>query len=156
MDRLPLLSRLELPGRTRAGSSPSSSPGSVQRPGRRPVRQATTRWVLSAADGQYLLGEFDGRTFTPKKEQLWYGNFYAAQTFSDTPDGRQIQIGWANGITFPGEPFNQQMTVACCAVAVRVPPRPAPSCATGEGADALRRSRVIDAVAITAGFARSP
>jgi fructan beta-fructosidase len=77
--------------------------------------RTTTRWVLSAADGRYLLGDFDGRTFTPdghEKQRLWYGNFYAAQTFSDTPDGRRVQIGWANGISFPGEPFNQQMTVA--------------------------------------------
>jgi fructan beta-fructosidase len=75
---------------------------------------ASTRWVFYAADGQYLLGEFDGRTFTPdgpEKHRLWYGNFYAAQTFNDTPDGRRIQIGWANGTTFPGQPFNQQMTV---------------------------------------------
>jgi fructan beta-fructosidase len=76
---------------------------------------AATRWVLYAADGQYMLGEFDGKTFRPdgpEKQRLWYGNFYAAQTFSDTPDRRRVQIGWANGITFPGEPFNQQMTVA--------------------------------------------
>ncbi len=71
------------------------------------------KWVLYAADGRYTLGEFDGHTFQPegKKRQLWYGNFYAAQTFSDAPDGRRIQIGWGRGITFPGMPFNQQMTV---------------------------------------------
>jgi fructan beta-fructosidase len=87
--------------------------------------QATTRWVLSAADGRYLLGDFDGTTFipdSPEKQQLWYGNFYAAQTFSNTPDGRRVQIGWANGITFPGEPFNQQMTVAV-ALSLRTTPR---------------------------------
>jgi fructan beta-fructosidase len=87
--------------------------------------RAATRWVLSAADGRYLLGEFDGRTFTPdspEKQQLWYGNFYAAQTFSDTPDGRRVQIGWANGISFPGEPFNQQMTVPV-ALSLRAIPR---------------------------------
>jgi fructan beta-fructosidase len=72
-------------------------------------------WVLSAADGKYVLGDFDGRRFAPRssKHQLWHGNFYAAQTFSNTPGGRRIQIGWANGITFPGMPFNQQMTVPC-------------------------------------------
>jgi fructan beta-fructosidase len=73
-------------------------------------------WVLYAADGAYMLGDFDGRRFTPEsptKHRLWYGHFYAAQTFSNTPDGRRIQIGWGNGITFPSMPFNQQMTVPC-------------------------------------------
>jgi fructan beta-fructosidase len=73
-------------------------------------------WLLSAADGEYLMGEFDGRVFTPesgKKLRLWHGNFYAAQTFSNAPDGRRIQVGWAQGIAFPGMPFNQQMAVPC-------------------------------------------
>jgi len=75
-----------------------------------------SRWVLYAADGAYLLGQFDGKKFTPdskQKQRVWYGNFYAAQTFSDSPDGRRIQIGWGNGISFPGMPFNQQMTIPC-------------------------------------------
>jgi fructan beta-fructosidase len=74
-----------------------------------------TKWVLSAADGRYLLGDFDGRSFHKEsgKHQLWYGNFYAAQTFSDAPDGRRVQIGWGQGITFPAMPFNQQMSVPC-------------------------------------------
>jgi fructan beta-fructosidase len=72
------------------------------------------QWALYAADGKYLLGDFDGAVFTPafkEKLQLWYGNFYAAQTFSDAPDGRHVQIGWASGVDFPGMPFNQQMTI---------------------------------------------
>jgi fructan beta-fructosidase len=75
-----------------------------------------TFWVLYGADGKYQLGDFDGKTFKPngpKKLQLWHGNFYAAQTFSDAPEGRRIQIGWGQGITFPGMPFNQQMTIPC-------------------------------------------
>ena len=74
-----------------------------------------SKWVLYAADGKYLLGDFDGRSFRKEsgKHQLWYGNFYAAQTFSNAPDGRRIQIGWGQGITFPGMPFNQQMTIPC-------------------------------------------
>jgi fructan beta-fructosidase len=75
-----------------------------------------SRWVLYAADGAYSLGLFDGKKFTPdskQKQRVWYGNFYAAQTFNDTPDGRRIQIGWGNGITFPGMPFNQQLTIPC-------------------------------------------
>lgn len=72
-----------------------------------------TKWVLYAADGKYVLGTFDGKTFTKEsgKHQLWFGNFYAAQTFDNAPAGRRIQIGWAQGVTFPGMPFNQQMTV---------------------------------------------
>ena len=72
-------------------------------------------WVLYAADGEYRLGTFDGRSFVPEtgKLRLWHGNFYASQTFSDTPDGRRVVIGWGNGIAFPGEPFNQQMTLPC-------------------------------------------
>jgi fructan beta-fructosidase len=75
-----------------------------------------TKCVLHAADGKYLLGDFDGKAFTPdskEKKQLWYGNFYAAQTYSNAPDGRRVQVGWGQGIAFPGMPFNQQMTVPC-------------------------------------------
>jgi fructan beta-fructosidase len=82
------------------------------------------KWILYAADGKYLVGEFDGKEFKPdfkEKKQLWHGRFYAAQTFSDIPwqqPGKgfapiplRVQVGWANGVTFPGMPFNQQMTV---------------------------------------------
>lgn len=72
---------------------------------------AHTKWVLYAADGKYVLGDFDGHKFHREsgKHQVWFGNFYAAQSFSDAPDGRRVQIGWGRGITFPGMPFNQQM-----------------------------------------------
>lgn len=81
--------------------------------------RGASRWVLYAADGKYLLGDFDGKTFKPdfkEKKQLWYGRFYAAQTFDNAPAGkgeapRRVQIGWAQGVTFPGTPFNQQMAV---------------------------------------------
>jgi fructan beta-fructosidase len=86
--------------------------------------KAGTKWVLYAADGKYLLGDFDGKEFKPdfkEKKQLWYGNFYAAQTFDNAPTRsiptsiarrpQRVQIGWAQGVTFPGMPFNQQMTV---------------------------------------------
>jgi fructan beta-fructosidase len=74
-----------------------------------------TRWVLYAADGNYAVGRFDGKTFTPETKKLRgnYGNcFYASQTFSDVPDGRRIQIGWGR-IATPGMPFNQMMTFPC-------------------------------------------
>jgi fructan beta-fructosidase len=71
------------------------------------------KWVLSAADGLYLIGQFDGTKFVKEsgKHQVWYGNFYAAQTYDNAPDGRRVQVGWGRYVAFPGMPFNQQMTV---------------------------------------------
>jgi fructan beta-fructosidase len=74
------------------------------------------KWVLYSGDAKYVVGDFDGKVFTPdskEKQQLWYGNFYAAQTYSSTPDGRRVQIGWGNGVVFPDMPFNQQMAFPC-------------------------------------------
>ena len=72
-----------------------------------------SRWVLYGADGDYMLGGFDGRTFTPDgpKIRFQYGNcFYASQTYNNIPasDGRRIQIAWGR-IATPGMPFNQCM-----------------------------------------------
>ncbi|MCH7228134.1 glycoside hydrolase family 32 protein [Haloferula sp. A504] len=70
------------------------------------------RWVVFGADAKYAIGTFDGRTFTPEHEgrhQLHYGPYYASQIFSDAPDGRRIQIGWAR-IEMKGMPFNQTFT----------------------------------------------
>jgi fructan beta-fructosidase len=80
-----------------------------------PAGEGRSKWVLSAADGRYAIGEFDGRVFHPdgEKRQVWYGDFYAAQTYDSAPGGRRVQIGWGRGVTFPGRPFNQQMTVPC-------------------------------------------
>ena len=67
------------------------------------------RWVVFAADAKYAIGDFDGKTFTPDhegKHQLHHGNYYASQLFSDAPDGRRIQIGWAK-IPMGSSPFNQ-------------------------------------------------
>jgi fructan beta-fructosidase len=83
---------------------------------------AQAKWILYAADGRYLVGEFDGHRYTPDgkttgdgktsgKRQLWHGNHYAAQTFTNAPDGRILQMGWGQNIAFPGMPFNQQMCV---------------------------------------------
>jgi sucrose-6-phosphate hydrolase SacC (GH32 family) len=73
------------------------------------------KWVLTAANSDYMVGSFDGRKFTPETEKLKGHRgrgFYAAQTFSDLPaaDGRRIQIGWLQAPS-PGMPFNQCMSV---------------------------------------------
>jgi fructan beta-fructosidase len=75
--------------------------------------QANKKWVIFAADAQYALGNFDGKKFTPEhqgKHQVHWGPYYASQCFSNPPDGRVVQIGWAR-IDMPGMPFNQTFSV---------------------------------------------
>lgn len=56
---------------------------------------------------RYLLGDFDGRKFTPLPgagwEMLDHGrDFYAAATFNDAPEGRRIIIGWMSNWQYAG------------------------------------------------------
>ena len=72
-----------------------------------------TPWVFYGGNGSYLVGAFDGRTFTPESgpHRFHYGNcFYASQTFNGIPtrEGRRIQIAWGTR-EMPGMPFNQMM-----------------------------------------------
>lgn len=69
-----------------------------------------TKWVMYGASGNYMLGSFDGKKFTPEagKYQYTFGKMYAAQTFTNIPDGRRVQIGWGR-ITQPVMPFNGMM-----------------------------------------------
>ena len=68
------------------------------------------RWVMLGASNTYMIGRFDGKTFTPEsgKHRFSTGAIYAAQTFNNVPDGRRIQIGWAD-IDHRGMPFRGQM-----------------------------------------------
>jgi sucrose-6-phosphate hydrolase SacC (GH32 family) len=71
------------------------------------------KWVLTAANGRYLVGAFDGKTFTPEQgpQKVDFGhNYYPVQTSSDTPDGRRFQIAWMNNGRWPRMPFNGQMS----------------------------------------------
>jgi fructan beta-fructosidase len=73
------------------------------------------KWVLTAADDDYMIGSFDGKEFKKEsgKHKGHYGNcFYAAQTYSDVEDGRRIQIGWGQA-KLPGMSFNQMMAFPC-------------------------------------------
>ena len=71
-----------------------------------------TKWVMYGASGTYMIGGFDGKTFTPESGKYYYttGTLYAAQTFNNIPesDGRCIQIGWGR-VSHPGMPFNGMM-----------------------------------------------
>ncbi len=71
------------------------------------------KWVLYGASGDYLLGSFNGTSFTPDGDAIRFhhGNcFYASQTFNNVPeeDGRRIQIAWGR-TGHPDMPFNQMM-----------------------------------------------
>jgi sucrose-6-phosphate hydrolase SacC (GH32 family) len=73
------------------------------------------KWVWTAANGHYLVGEFDGKSFKPESttpKQVDFGKgYYAVQTYSDVPDGRHIQIAWMNNGRYPRMPFNHQMSI---------------------------------------------
>ncbi len=80
---------------------------------------SNVKCVLYDASFDYEIGEFDGRSFRSEGEALKQGrgNFYAAQTFNQAPDGRVVQIGWMRGGPNSAEayglPFNQQMSFPC-------------------------------------------
>jgi levanase/fructan beta-fructosidase len=57
------------------------------------------KWVLQDANGTYLVGHFDGATFTPEQEPFVMDvgpDFYAAQTFfrPNLPADKLIQLAW--------------------------------------------------------------
>jgi levanase/fructan beta-fructosidase len=57
------------------------------------------KWVLQDANGTYVVGAFDGTTFTPEQEPLVMDvgpDFYAAQSFfrPNLPTNKVIQIAW--------------------------------------------------------------
>jgi len=72
------------------------------------------KWVFSVANGNYMIGSFDGKTFHPETPVLPtnFGNAaYAAQTYSNVPRDEIVQISWMQGSNFPGCSWNQQMSV---------------------------------------------
>lgn len=91
-----------------------------------------SRWVLQVdmnpgavaggSGGQYFVGDFDGSEFTEseetKGETLWvdYGkDFYAVQSYWNSPDGRRIWLAWMNNWNYAGEiptnPWRGAMTI---------------------------------------------
>jgi fructan beta-fructosidase len=83
------------------------------------------KWVLTCAAGYYAIGQFDGSHFIPESPRLpgpaggdsnsggWlaapFPLFYAAQTFSNHPEGHQVQIAWGR-VETADTPFSQLMS----------------------------------------------
>jgi len=80
------------------------------------------KWVLHGGSSEYFIGSFNGRTFTPESSKLnyaegiaeggitagWGSTLYAAQSFTNMPDNRRVQIAWGR-IDHEGMPFTQMM-----------------------------------------------
>ena len=84
-----------------------------------PVDGDTTvkKWVIHGGSSEYMIGSFDGKTFTPETPKLRYAEgkngrgddcLYAAESFSNMPDGRVVQMAWGR-IFHPGMPFSQMI-----------------------------------------------
>lgn len=75
--------------------------------------------LIYDASFDYEIGTFDGKEFRAETETLKNvrGNFYAAQTFNQAPDGRVVQIGWMRGGPDSAKlfdvPHNQQLAFPC-------------------------------------------
>jgi fructan beta-fructosidase len=90
-------------------------------------QKGKTKWVFLAGHGdfqkgacaQYVIGSFDGNSFTPESKPIpieWGGWNYSTQTYSNTPDGRRIFVSWMSTLfdgssVLPGNPFNGQYRV---------------------------------------------
>jgi fructan beta-fructosidase len=99
--------------------------------------ESRKKWVLTAASSEYMVGSFDGTTFTPETPKLpgqRGSGFYAAQSFSDS---RRIQIGWLQTAT-PGMPFNQSMTIPLELNLIGTPEGPRLSWTPVQALDSLR------------------
>ncbi|MBM0257057.1 glycoside hydrolase family 32 protein [Micromonospora sp. 4G55] len=79
-----------------------------------------TKWVLTDASGEYVVGSFDGVSFTadqPTPQRMdqghnsYFGTFYAGLTFENMPGGRVVQMAWQPGNTGGGWTGNATVPV---------------------------------------------
>ncbi len=65
-----------------------------------------TKWVISLAGKGFVVGDFDGKTFTPLTDSIMDDDSpdrYAGQTFYNAPDGRRIEMVWFGSWTYGTE-----------------------------------------------------
>jgi levanase/fructan beta-fructosidase len=70
------------------------------------------KWIINGMSGEYMIGAFDGKVFTPETEllQLNGGTSYvAAQSFNNAPGGRHVFLAFTYNGPIPGMPFNMCM-----------------------------------------------
>ncbi len=76
--------------------------------------ESSRKWVLSGASDMYLVGEIKNGKFEAVQESkaYFYGHrtSYAAQTFSDMPNGRRVKMAWQI-VHAPESPFENQMSI---------------------------------------------
>ncbi|OVE74167.1 hypothetical protein BVX94_01275 [bacterium B17] len=71
-------------------------------------------WLLVNGNGEYALGDFDGKEFNIKfRSRVVHGSFHATQTFANAPDGtkRRVQMAWFRTTVWGGMPFTQRFTL---------------------------------------------
>ena len=79
---------------------------------------STKKWVVQDASDNYLVGTFNGATFTPDAGGPWRmdvgPNFYASQTFhrKTFPDNRVIQMAWMTG-NLGTSPWTHEASFPC-------------------------------------------
>lgn len=99
---------------------------------------ADVRWVLTDAEGEYVVGQFTGTTFSsdwtaPQRMDRGRttfddGTFYAGLTVNNMPDGRVVQLAWQpsnRGATWTGNAtFPAELGLRTFADGVRVTRNP--------------------------------
>ena len=71
------------------------------------------KWIFSAASDRYYIGSFDGNKFIIETAQkrLNFGNAsYAAQSWSDIPNGRRVRTAFASFV-IPNNPFGSCLNI---------------------------------------------
>ena len=78
----------------------------------------TPKWVIWEANGNYVVGDFDGRKFkqiSKERQRLFYGDAYASQVWQNDPKGRILATAWIKQnpdlLCFINQKFSQCMSM---------------------------------------------
>ena len=93
----------------------SEVPGLYECPDFRQIQVDGTeekKWVILCCNGDYYVGDFDGKRFIPEQALMTtWRNYrdYATQTWSNQPGDRITQMSWLVSDDRPELPYSQQM-----------------------------------------------